>query len=188
MIEWALLNSIAENNEDDKLFEDQASVQLRENSIKTQYFKKSGTNYVRAIVDIPEYKQSYEVFLMYPDNPNAVKMVEYSNPDIVKPYSILCLQDEADIIYLDFDCQDSPDYFNRQRIASKMIGDFDFNYYSAYFDPDDENKIIINPSVTHNNSEDTKSKYIEEVKAAIGSLGIPSDSFKYYVLTADDEE
>ncbi len=186
MLEWALLDTISENAGNKKLFGSQASAKIRDDSIKTQYFKKSGTNYIRAIIDIPEYEQSYEVFLTYPDNPDAVKMVEYSNPDIAKPYSILCVKEKSDIIYPDFDCQESSDYFNRQRIVAKLIGDFDFEYFSAYFDSDDKSKIIISPSVTYNNSEAVKAKYIEEVKNAISSLGINPNDYKYHVRTAAD--
>ncbi len=186
MVEWALLDTISENAGEKRLFESRASVNLRKDSIKTQYFEKSDTNYVRAIADIPEYKQSYEVFLMYPSNLSAVNMVEYSNPDVAKPYSILCIKDKTDIIYPDFDCQDSSIYLTRQKIVDKMIDNFDFDYFSAYFDPNDSNRMIISPSVTYNNSEAVKTKYIEETKAAIDSLGIPSNNFTYYVLTAKD--
>lgn len=188
MIEWALLNTITENNGNEKLFENQASAKIREDSIRTQYFADDSTNYVRAIVDIPEYKQSYEVFLIYPDNQNSVNMVEYSNPDIEKPYSILCLKEKADVIYPGFECQDSPDYSTRQKIAAKALALFDFDYFSVYPDPSDPNKIIINPSVTYENSEAVKAKYIKETKNAIESLGISPEIFNYYVLTTDDAE
>ena len=58
-----------------------------------------------------------------------------------------------------------------------------FDDFSVYLDSD---TIIIDPSVTYDNDEATKSRYVEEVKDTIDSLALPSDYYKYYVRTAAD--
>lgn len=185
MVEWALFDTVS-NNAGDKKFSKDVSVFIREGSVRSREFEQAGINYVRAIIDVPEIEQSYEFFLKYPNNPEAVNAVEYGNPSAAKPYSILCIEDKKDIIYPDFDCKDSPEYFNRQKIVSGMLGYFFFDYFSPYLSFDGDNTVIISPSVTYDNDEATKTKYIEEVKAAIESLGVSPDDFRYYVRTAAD--
>lgn len=186
IIEWAFLNTILENVDGNALAKNETSAYLRDGSIKAQRFESYGVNYVRAIVDIPNLEQSYEIFLEYPDNKDAISAVEYSESEVAKPYSILCLDDNSEKIYPDFDCHESPGYYTRQKIVANTLGYFYFDYFSAYLDPNGPGTVIISPSVTYDNDDATKAQYIEEVKTAIKSLGISPDLFTYYVRTAAD--
>ncbi len=185
-IEWELLNTILRNVDDNALDKNKASAHLRDGSIKTQRFEDYGVNYVRAIVDIPDIEQSYEIFLEYPDNKDAISAVEYGESEVAKPYSILCLDDNSEKIYPNFECHESSDYYTRQEIVANTLGYFYFDYFSAYLDPNKQDTIIISPSVTYDNDDATKAKYIEEVRTAVETLGISPDSFTYYVRTAAD--
>ncbi len=186
IIEWALLDTILENIDDSVLSKNEASASFRDGSIKTRRFENYGVNYVRAIVDIPSLEQSYEIFLEYPDNKDAISAVEYSESNVAKPYSILCLDDNSEKIYSNFDCHESSDYYTRQKIVANTLGYFYFDYFSAYLDPNGPGTVIISPSVTYDNDDATKTQYIEEVKTTIKTLGISPDLFTYYVRTAAD--
>ncbi len=181
IIEWALLGAISENIESDTVSRSQASAYFRDGSIKTQRFETRKTNYVRAIVDIPELEQSYEIFLEYPDNKEAINAVEYSESNVAKPYSILCLDDNSEKIYLDFDCHESSAYNTRQNILSNTLNYFRFDNFSAYLNTKGPGTIIIYVPAIYKNDETMKTKCIEEVKSTIESLGISSDLFTYYV-------
>ncbi len=181
IIEWALLDTILDNIESNTVSKSQASAYFRDGSIVTQRFEKHKTNYVRAIVDIPELEQSYEIFLEYPDNKDAVNAVEYSEPNIAKPYSILCLDENSEKIYPNFDCHESSEYDTRQNIISNVLNYFQFDNFSAYLNTKGPGTIIIYVSAIYENDETMKTKCIEEVKTTIESLGISSNLFTYYV-------
>ncbi len=186
IIEWALLDTILDSTKGDTVSKSQASAYFRDGSIKTQYFEKYDVYYVRAIIDVPELEQSYEVFLEYPSNKDAVNLVEYDSSDVAKPYSILCLDENSEKIYPNFDCHESADYSSRQKIVSSMLNYFYFDYFSPYLNPNGAGTVIISPSVTYDNDDQTKATYIEEARDAIKSLGISPDTFTYYVRTAAD--
>ena len=133
------------------------------------------STYLNMLIDIPSLEQTYEVIY----SSNAV-----IDPDIST--FVLCLEQDAGKIYENFDCKSSDSGSIRRTIVSAYLKYFRFEYFSAYISPDDPDKIIISPSVTYNNSQATKDKYIEEVKASIESLGMPSSIYDYYVRTAKD--
>ncbi len=186
IIEWALLDTILDNTKSDTVSKSQASAYFRDNSIKTQHFEKYKTNYVRAIIDIPDLKQSYEIILEYPDNKDAINAVEYSSTDVAKPYSILCLDENSEKIYQDFACHESPEYFTRQKIVSNTLKYFQFDGFSAYLNTKSQDLVIIQVSAIYENDDVMKAKCTKEVKDAIESLGISPDIFTYYIdIVAD---
>lgn len=177
MIEWSLFNAILGNSENKSVPKNTTLSSIRDGTIKTHHFEKYAINYARMIVDVPELAESYEVFLEYPDNKGAIGIAEPNNPDVAKPYSILCVE-KSEIVYTDFNCRESPNYSTRQEIVSKTLGYFDFSDFSTSF-KDDLSAIYISPI---NHSVDGGAKYVQEVKKAISSLGISPDIFSYHVI------
>lgn len=133
------------------------------------------SNYINMIIDIPDLEQSYQVFY----SSNAV-----INPE-VSSY-VLCLNEEGDKIYKNFECKSSDNESIRQTMLETYIRYYDFNYFSAYVKEDNPNAIVISPSVTYDNSKSTMDSYVEEAMQAVDALGFPSDNYYYYVRTAAD--
>lgn len=186
LVEWALFNDALKNNTDQNISKTSTVAYIREGSVNTQYFESQGINYVNAIVDIPELAQSYEIFLEYPNSKNAIDAVEYSSADVMRPYSILCLNEASEIIYADFDCQEPPVYASRQRIVSNVLGYFEFEHFSpSYSFEQGSNKIDIYP-YSFDIDDDTRASYVQQTKDAIASLGISPDLFTYYVIKPED--
>ena len=133
------------------------------------------TKYLNMTIDIPSLEQSYEVFY----SSNAV-----IDPDVST--FVLCLDDDTEKVYENFECKSSDNASIRDTVVSSYLGRFRFEYFSAYFDPEKPNTITISPSVTYDNDEATKKGFVNEVKLSIESLGIPSSRYEYYVRTAAD--
>ena len=152
---------------------DKIKATIRDDSLHIRSFGDDN-KYLNMVIDIPSLEQSYEVFY----GSNAIIDPEVST-------FVLCLDDE-NIIYKSFKCKSSDDESMREEIAAAYLDYFDFDYFSAYLNLDDPDTVIISPAVTYDNDEVTKTRYINEVKAAIESLGLSSDSFEYYVRTAAD--
>ena len=146
---------------------------IRDDMIYQQSFGDN-VKYLNMTIDVPDLKQSYDVYY----SPNAVLDPEEST-------FVLC-SDGEELIYKDFDCKGSDNVSIRNTIVKTFLGYFKFNYFTAYADADNPTNVIISPSVTYNNSEATKSGYIDEVRSAIDSLGISPDDYTYYVRTAAD--
>ena len=148
---------------------------LREDTIHTHSFDEN-TKYLSAIVDIPSLKQSYEIYY----SSNAVLDPEVST-------FVLCLENEADLTYKNFNCKSSDNKTIRDKIAPAYLGFFHYEYFSTYIDEkNNPSTIIISPSVTFENSEQTKAQYINETKESVKSLGLSPDKYQYYVRTAAD--
>lgn len=187
LVEWALFNTAISNTEGQNISKTSAVAYIRDGTVKTQYFEKQGINYMSAIVDIPELMQSYEIFLEYPNNKHTIGIVEYDNPDVIKPYSVLCLDEASEIIYTNFDCQESPVYTSRQEIVSKMLDYFEFDNFTPIYSFDNgSNDIEISPYTFEELDSSTKESYIQQVKDAIASLGISPDIFTYRVMNPEE--
>ncbi len=132
------------------------------------------TLYLHMTIDIPELQQSYDVIY----GSNAVL-----DPEVAT--FVLCLDDE-EVIYKDFKCKSSDSESIRDEIVPRYLQRFGFEYYTAYIDSNNPKTVIISPSATYENSEETKAAYIKEVKDSIDSLGISSERYNYYVRTAAD--
>ena len=178
IIEWSLLNTIIENSENYSVPKDATISSIRNGSIKTVHFIDYATHYVRMIVDVPELAESYEVFLEYPSNKDAAGIAEPNNPDVAKPYSILCVE-PADAIYPDSNCKNSSSYSTRNMIVRNTLGYFDFNGFDVSFSDDGSSTINISPSSSSVNNAST---YIQETKNAVSSLGISPELFTYRII------
>ncbi len=146
---------------------------IRNDVTHAQKYNKS--SYLNMIVDIPSLEQSYEVIY----STNAL-----IDPDITT--FVLCLDEDTEAVYKDFDCKSSDDSSTREKVVQAYLKYFKFDYFTAYVKPDDAGVIVISPAITYENSEETKAKYIDEVKESIESLGMHSDAYEYYVRTAKD--
>jgi len=155
---------------------DKIKATIRNDELHLQTFDGRST-YFNFILDIPDLEQSYQIIY----SSNAVIDPEIST-------FVLCLEDDEDIIYKDFECKSSDDKSVKEKVVAAYLKYFnpDYEYFSAYISQDDASKIVISPSITYDNDEATKTKYINEVKASIESLGMPSENYTYYVRTADD--
>ena len=148
---------------------------IRDDNVHYIAFDRHHTSYLNMTIDIPNLEQSYEVFY----SSNAV-----IDPEV--PTYVLCLEDDADIVYKDFKCKSSDDESIRDTMIETFIKFFDFDYFSAYISTDDSSTIVIDPSITYDNDEATKKSYIAEAKGAVESLGFSPDKYNYYVRTAAD--
>lgn len=147
---------------------------IRDNRMHVKNFG-GYSRYINMIVDIPDLKQSYQVF--------------YSSGAVIDPEVnsyVLCLNKEADMTYGDFGCKSSDDESIRETMLKTYLGAYRFEYFSAYIKDDDPRSIIISPSVTYNNSEATMNSYIQETMRAVQDLGFSPNDYTYYVRTAAD--
>lgn len=158
-----------------------ADVIIREDSIKTVYFEYQNLNYLSAIVDIPELEQSYWFYSEYSsEKPN--QYIDYS-----KFYRIFCLEDPQEIIYTDFNCQDDFGLNGRYELVSNLITYFEFSDFAPIYSyKRDFNKIEISPYSFNELTNNTKDLYVQQVKDAIGSLGISPDIFTYRVMDSEE--
>lgn len=179
MTEWALFNAILENNEGQGFFKNATSSYIREGTVRTQRFG-NGANYARMVVDVPGLLESYEIFLQYFNNDDLIDIIDYDNPKIAAPCSILCLE-KSEIIYPDFNCRESANSSTRQEIVFRTLDYFEFKNFVTSFKDGDWSTIYISP-VDGKVSNNIKQSYIQEVKDAIDSLGISPDIFSYQVI------
>ena len=178
-IQRELLRTIQMNIPDIRA--DKAKAVIRNNIINHQ-FDNQDFNLLNINVDLPQLEQSYRIFYRYEKN----RKEWY--PDPHKFLIVICPRTFSDIGYPDFKCHDEYDQKIEHGIVAEFINYLNpyFDYFSVYIESSEIDKIIINPSVTYDNDETTKSRYIKEVKDAIESLGISPDIFKYYVRTLED--
>lgn len=142
---------------------------IRDGTFKLVNLDKDNVVFYSAIVDIPNLQQSYQIYDHYSgDKEPANRMY------------ILCLDDDSEVIYPDFDCRDDYPSDIRVNIASGYIGYFNFRDFHAYPDEKDHSVIRIVPH-TLTPSDSDKTDYINRAKEAIDSLGVPSSLFKYEV-------
>lgn len=151
---------------------------IRDNSLSSITFDYYGSKAINFIVDIPNLHQSYQMFYAYPIDVNLD--APYTN----NYRTILCLEDEKQIIYPDFKCHSSFSPETRQEIVSEYLKDFEFDYFTVSLDRDNTT-VMISP-ISESLTETAKSSYIQKTKDAIESLGAPSNLFTYKVLTQAD--
>ena len=155
-----------------------SSATIREESLNTVKSDYKGSKIISYIVDIPNLQQSYQMFYAYPINTNL------GAPSTNNYRAILCLEDEKQIVYPDFECYSPFSSDARREIIGEYLGYFEFEYFSATLD-DDNVTVIISP-ISESVTETTKKAYINQTKEAIKSLGISPDLFEYKVLTQAD--
>ena len=175
VLETELLDAVSQNVSDIHLGESQAII--REGSIKTHYYETLDINYFSAIVDIPQLHQSYWLFHEYSDN------AEKPNLSINDRYVVLCLIDQSQIIYPEFDCKSSYNSLTYNSIAKhylEPLSNEDFGFFEM--DNDDYHDVTI----LRRNKAKSNDELIQEAKDLVTSLGIPPSIFKYKVLEQED--
>ena len=174
-ISLSLASAIEQNTTDLDLRGSKAIV--REDSISQVEFAQKGFVALNFIVDIPSLEQSYQVYYKYPVNAANDQTTE-------NPSAILCLEDEAQIIYPDFKCRSPYSEDIRPKIATEYTRFMEFDDFTITLDEDDPTQININPSTKI--TDGTNESYISQVKAFIQDLGVSPDLFKYYVVKETD--
>ena len=143
---------------------------IRDGSFKMVNLDKDNVVFYSMIIDIPELEQSYQIYDHYSgDKEPANRMY------------ILCLDDNAEKVYPDFDCRDEYPDSTRRDIATSYIGYFDFGDFHAFTDQNDKTAIGITP-YSPDITEDQKASYIRRTKEAVSSLSVSPDLFNYLVL------
>ena len=152
-----------------------SSAIVRDGSLILTQFEKQQFNALSFIVDIPDLEQSYQIYYKYPVNTDTTTTPYFNNPR-----AVLCLDENSQIIYPDFNCQSLYPADTRQRIATDYLPFFEFNTSSAAIDSKDPTIINITPVTTDTNLTDET--YITEIKSAISSLGVSPTLFQYHVI------
>lgn len=175
MMELTLLDAVNENMGDVNFGANKGI--LREDSVKTYYFENANLHYFSAIVDIPGLGQSYWIFHEYSDD----KMNESLSGE--DQYMALCLVNEENMIYRDFDCKSRYAGLTYNAIAAKYL-----KYTELYKDnlgitvSDDYRSIEID---VRGKREKSDEEYVDIVKNKLDSLGISPGIFEYTVVDSD---
>lgn len=178
-IKRQLYTALLDNSSKNYILNSVTNANIVEGSIKRNYFDtRGGVTLISAAIDVPESKQSYSFFYGYPDQ---------GNNDFQTFYTILCPVSDNVGSYADFDCNNSFEGNDSKKdILASFLAYFDFEYFSAYLDPNNPSRIIIGSLINYNISEETKNSYIKNVRTAVDSLGMDPNEFEYYVRTAAD--
>ena len=150
---------------------------IREDSVRTHYFSDLKIDYFSAIVDVPELKQSYWIFHEHSDD------IDNPNLTIDTEYVVMCLANERDKIYPDFDCKSDYGQLTYNVIAKKYLDWFDFDNFFLKVS-DDYQKIEL---VVVGGREYEDEKYVNMVKEKLESLGIYPGIFEYEVVDLVEE-
>ena len=146
---------------------------IRNNSLIVKEFKNYEFNALSFIVDIPNLEQSYQIFYKYPAN------LESNMPYYNNPRAVLCLEDETQIIYPNFDCHSNYPNNTRQHIVNDYFNFISFDDFKVNIDNQNFSQITIIPSSS--STETDNETYLSSVKSTITSLGISPDLFEYHL-------
>jgi len=167
-IESVLFGSVSENVASGTVIGEQVAT-IRESHIKK--FDEQNLTFLNLIVDLPELKQSYQVFNFYSD-----EGVKNAYIDMNESIIVICV-DEDDEVYT-FDCKSTYNSEEtRESVARKILQMVIFEQFSISIN--DEN--LVNISLGDISGDEA----IQEVKKAIEELGF-KDIYKYYVMTDSD--
>ena len=146
MIKNVIYNMVSENSISNSI--GKIKVEVRDGSVVNNYYDQFDIHYLNFIADIPEVKQSYQVFYEWSDN----ELNNYISPD--NSITAVCL-DEKQLVYGKFDCVDSGE--ERQYEINNML--YRYNYRL----PEREDIYILPRNVRDENSDDTTVdiKYLE---------------------------
>lgn len=155
---------------------------IREGSITTHEFNTLNFKTLSFIADIPNLKQSYQIYYYFPIDDSVVTFfsedTDTTSPDIKR--SALCLSKEVQIIYPDFNCRSVYPSDARYQIIQSYINLLEFKDFSTSFDATNAYQINLKPFRKTTTALDKTS--VSQVKHAISSLGISPDMFTYYIL------
>ncbi|MBO4812572.1 hypothetical protein J5491_00240 [Candidatus Saccharibacteria bacterium] len=172
-IEKGLLGIAKYNNQNiDTLV---ATGKVRPESLKTIRFEDQDLYFVSAVIDIPELKQSYQVFHDFTKTD--------ANPYYNAYFATIavCSSGIVENIYEDFECQDMHDKKIYGEVVKKYLNYLKFEGFNVDFIDDSLNTLQIfmaNPTA----DEATRKIAVKRVKEQIESLGIPGDHFTYDVV------
>ena len=153
-----------------------STANIREGSLSTVKFEDIDGIYFSAIVDIPNLEQSYQIYSFYSIGDRTPESLAYSTQ------YVLCLDDQADKIYPDFDCQELFPQDARRSIVFSYLKYLKFNDFSLFPTQKPNSSIIyIDVDPTLDISTDTEQSYIQETKKAVSSLGISPELFEYKI-------
>lgn len=169
-IQRSLLDVVRRNASQINLSSNDAEV--RDGSVMKHHFNYQDLSFVSAILDIPSLEQSYQVFYEYSNDSNN----RFLSPN--ESAIILCLEDQDEIIYEGFECNNIYDVKVRNRIVAKYIKYFSFSDFIVNVDTDNFETVNIYV-IVDGASEQDKERYVESVRGAIRSLGISPDLFRY---------
>lgn len=154
---------------------------IRDNTVTLKEFNSINSNLLSFIIDIPSLEQSYQIYYSYSSNPNKESFLSEDTDSSLafNPY-VLCITEESQIIYPNFNCHSAFSSNTRYTIVNSYISQLYFDIFSISIDSTNPHQINLKPfrrvTTTLNES------HIAEVKAAIASLGISPDLFTYHII------
>ncbi len=153
---------------------------IRSGTEHAYFFEKTGLNYYSAIVDIPNLEQSYRFFYEVFNREKEEKMQASGKERSM----IICLNNEEDIIYPDFNCKNgSYDQSSLIYLVKRYLSQIDFDSSIARMDNNGNIKIFVYPSNSRMVPPED-STVIGQVKDFIKSLGIRPDIFTFEVVNS----
>ncbi len=171
-IQRKLLDSIQNNI--DNINTASTTAAVRANSVRIHpRLSESGLNYLSAIIDIPELRQSYKLFYEYDSESADWK------PNPHELFLITCLNQADQILYSDFSCYDShgPKIYNG--VIAKYIRQLFSDDFSLYISNTDISSLYIRPFKTVQFSQNQD--YVAQAESIIESMGVPSSIFTYTI-------
>lgn len=148
-----------------------SSAIIRDGSITLREFPKEQWGALSFIVDILELGQSYQIYYKYPLTADTTTTPYFNNPR-----AVLCLDNNADIIYSDFNCRSTYPENTRYRIAKDYFNFLEFDGFTVAIDEQAPSTINIIPA-TSTNPDDA----LVTVKSTLESLGLSPDIFNYHI-------
>ena len=171
-IQRKLFDSVQNNIDDINTTSTTATV--RPDSVTIHpHLSESGLNYLSAIIDIPDLRQSYKLFYEY-DSESA----DWT-PSPHELFLITCLNQADEILYSDFSCYDShgPKIYNG--VIAKYIRQLFSEDFSLYISNTDISSLYIRPFKTVQFPQNQD--YVTQAESIIESMGVPSSIFTYTI-------
>ena len=149
--------------------------EVRQNTLKIQRFNRLEGYFFSVVVDIPNLQQSYQIYNFYP--------ASNSLPNSTPPNSlyVLCLDENTEKIYSNFNCKDNYPSETRRNIVASYLKYFDYDDISMTVDNVNPSVINITPKKYNINDSERKA-FVEKTKEAVESLGVSSSIFEYHIL------
>ena len=173
-IQRALASTMAQNNESYE--KEIKNTLIREKHTKN--FSYYNIKYINFILDLPDYKQSYQIRFEWSDDENNSNLTP--NDSII----IACIRDKEKIKYKDFNCKDNLSYDPKYSDIGHYIGFTNFyDEITAYGSNEDIKKIDVNMTATDKTDEQAKKK----IDSWIKSMGYTPDGFVYEYYYGDTQ-
>ena len=184
-IEYYIYKAVADNGANGNIQKN--GVEIREGSLVNNYYENTNVHYVNFIADIPDVKQSYQIYYMWSDD----ELNQYISPN--DSAGVICLNKEQ-LIYGDFNCTSG--YKNvRESIIGQIL--FGYSYLLPGFDnlsvkmDTDKAKLKINYMACGSQceckkvSESEKKAAVQGFEDFVKSLGFRPQDISYYFSNCD---